>query len=178
MTIQEVAQRLWPAWAMGLVMVYLVMNSTYAKLLRIDKKGLVKFAKWMIFITLLRIIVIKYLSPKEVSAEAHEMANFLPWQVTLWVFWEDMCHTVPLVLMGKFFGKEKWYRWVSYPLLAIIMLSFGSGHVYQGIMSAAFISLYIPFTIRLAKKYGFGTIMLCHMLYDLVTILTFKWMIG
>lgn len=178
MTIQEVAQRLWPAWTMGLLMLYLVKNSKYANLLRVEKKGLLKFAGWMAAVTILRLVVIKWLSPPSMGAEAHEMANFLPWQVTLGVFWEDMCHTVPLAIVAKMLAKNKWQKLISGALLGLVMFSFASGHVYQGMFAAAFISLYIPFTMNLAKKYGFGTIMLCHMFYDLVTILTFKWLIG
>lgn len=176
MTIQEVALRMWPAWAMGLAMLYLVKNSKYANILRVEKKGLLRFAGWLAVVTLVRFLIFKLSGPA--SEQARELANFLPWQVTLTVFWEDMCHGVPLVLAGLMLAKKKWYKYIKYPLLGLVMFSFASGHMYQGTFAAATISLYIPFTINLAKKYGFGTVMLCHMFYDLVTILSFKWMLG
>lgn len=176
MTIQEVALRMWPAWTMGLIMLYLVKNSKYSYLLRVNKKGLLKFACWMSVVTLVRFVLFKLSGPA--SAQARELANFLPWQVTLAVFWEDMCHGVPLVLAGLMLKSKSWYKYVRLPLLLMVMFSFASGHVYQGMFAAATISFYIPFTMSLGKKYGFGTVMLCHMFYDLLTILSFKWMLG
>jgi hypothetical protein len=174
MTIKEVAQDLWPAWMMGLAMLYLVKNSKYANVIRVDKKGLLSFVKFLTIVTVIRFLVLKYLSPPEELEQIHKLGAFLPWQVCFGVFWEDMCHTVPLVLLGRMFYKTKWYRWIAAPLVGLVMFSFGSGHVYQGLFNAACISLYIPFTLRMGKKYGFGTVMICHMLWDLTTMLSFK----
>jgi hypothetical protein len=178
MTIQEMAQHLWPAWTMGLIMLYLVKNSKYADAIRVDPKGLKKFAVWMLVITLFRIITLKVLAPKGSLDGMREAVNFIPWQACLGVFWEDMCHTVPLALLGRMFKTRKWYKWLSATLLGMVMIAFGSGHLYQGLFSAILLSAYIPFTLRLGKKYGFGTVMLCHMAYDLSTILTLKWIVG
>jgi hypothetical protein len=174
MTIKEVALDLYPAWIMGLIMLYLVGRSKYSNILRVDKKGLFNFAKFMIGVTLFRLIVIKLLSSPAQLANIHHLAYYLPWQVCFGVFWEDMCHAVPLVLMGLMYGKRSWYKFAGPALLGLVMFSFGSGHVYQGVWSAVGISLYIPFTIKYGKKYGFGTVMLCHMLYDLTTILSLR----
>lgn len=172
------AMRMYPAWTMGLLMLYLVKNSRYKDVLRVDKKGLLGFAKWMAIITIFRIIVLKLLTPPDQLHAAHEAAMFIPWQATMGVFWEDMCHTVPLVLLGRMFKKTKWYKFVAIPLMLMVMISFGSGHVYQGVFAAAMISFYIPVTIRLGKKYGFGTVMICHMLYDFITIMSVRLLTG
>jgi len=172
------AMRMYPAWTMGLLMLYLVRNSKYKDVVRVDKKGLFGFAKWMVIITIFRVIVLGLLTPKSQLQAIHEASMFIPWQATLGVFWEDMCHTVPLVLLGRMFKKTKWYKFLSLPLMILVMISFGSGHVYQGVFAAAMISFYIPVTIRLGKKYGFGTVMICHMLYDLITILSVRFITG
>jgi hypothetical protein len=178
MNISEVAERMWPAWAMGLVMLALVKNSKHANLLKVDKSGLLRFAKWMVVITLIRFVMLKLLAPEEMLESIRSTVNFLPWQTTLGVFWEDMCHTVPLVILGRMYAKEKWYQYARLPLLAMVMFSFGSGHMYQGVLASCMLSLYIPITMKLGKKWGFGTVMLCHMFYDMATLLTLKWIVG
>ena len=178
MNISEVAERMWPAWAMGLIMILLVKNSKHANILKVDKKGLFRFAKWMAVITLVRFIALRFLAPQELIDQLRQTVNFLPWQTTLGVFWEDMCHTVPLVILGRMYAKEKWYQRLRLPLMAMVMFSFGSGHMYQGAFASCLLSLYIPVTMKLGKKYGFGTVMLCHMFYDMATLLSLKWIVG
>jgi hypothetical protein len=178
MTVQEFALRMWPAWTLGLLMLFLVKNSKYSFMLRVDKKGLLKFCCFLTFITAFRFVMFRYFTPAGELSSAKEMANFLPWQVTFGVFWEDMCHTVPLAILGKMFAKEMWYKIARIPLLILVMFAFGSGHVYQGLFAAFALSFYIPYTLKMGKKYGFGTVMICHMAYDLTTLLSLKWMLG
>lgn len=178
MNVSEVVERMWPAWAMGLAMLMLVKSSKYADLLKVDKKGLLRFARWMVIITLIRFVMLRLLAPQEIIEQLRGTVNFLPWQTTLGVFWEDMCHTVPLVILGRMYAKSKWYKWARLPLLAMVMFSFGSGHMYQGVWASCMLSLYIPITMKLGKKYGFGTVMLCHMFYDMATLLSLKWIVG
>lgn len=163
---------------MGLIMLYLVKNSKYADVLRVDKKGLLNFAKWMAIITIFRIVVLRLLSPPGALESVRELTHMLPWQVTFGVFWEDMCHTVPLVILARMMAKKKWYKWISPALLVLVMFAFGSGHVYQGMLPAVALSFYIPVTMKLGKKYGFGTVMLCHMAYDLITLVSLRWIAG
>jgi hypothetical protein len=174
MTVKEVALDLWPAWVMGLAMLYLVFNSKYRSVIRVDKIGMLKFLRFLLIVTTFRFLTMRYLYPPEDLKHIHELAQFLPWQTSFGVFWEDMCHTVPLVILGKMYAKKTWYKWARLPLLGLVMFAFGSGHMYQGLFSAACISLYIPFTMRMGNKYGFGIVMLCHMLYDLSTMLTMR----
>ena len=85
---------------------------------------------------------------------------------------------MPLVLASLMFQKSKMYSWLSKPLLVLVMLSFACGHIYQGLFPALAISLYIPVAMKMGKKYGFGTVMISHMLYDMSTLLSIRWMLG
>jgi hypothetical protein len=106
------------------------------------------------------------------------LVHFIPWQTTLGVFWEDAVHALPLVLLGKMFANKTWYKIAKWPLLAAVMCSFGAGHLYQGVLAACMLSFYIPFSMKMGEKHGFGTVMLCHMMYDLITLLSIGWIVG
>ena len=178
MTMRDMAEMLWPAWLLGLIMFLLVKNSKHADLLRVDKKGLRNFAWFLFGVTAIRFVMFKYLAPPQEIAQARELANLIPWQACLMVYWEDLVHVVPLAILGRMFAQKRWYQLIKIPLLILVMIAFGSGHVYQGFFAAFCLSFYIPYTLMLGKKYGFGTIILCHMSYDLTTTLFLKWMLG
>ena len=89
-----------------------------------------------------------------------------------------MCNTIPLVILGTMIEGKKWLRPLYLMLMAAMSLTFGSLHAYEGLQAMIVLSMYIPFTIRLGKKYGFGTVMICHIVYDLVTFFTFKTIAG
>jgi len=99
----------------------------------------------------------------------------LPLGVTLFVGWEDMAHAVPIVLLRRFLGNSKWLIPARLIVLAAVMLEFGLGHRYQGNLAAAILSLYILVSIRYGVKVGFGTVMACHVMYDLATLSVAKY---
>lgn len=178
MSIKEIAEHLWPCWMIGIFMLSAVWGSKHRDVLRVDLKGILKFLILMTVLTIYRAAVFKWIAPPNMIESAREMVSFLPWQVTLGVFWEDACHSLPLVLLGKVFQKAKWYKYCSLPLLVLVMASFAVGHLYQGVLAAIAISFYIPFAMKMGKKYGFGTVMICHILYDMITLLSLKWLVG
>lgn len=178
MTIEQIAMQLWPYWALGVLMILLTYMSEYRKILEVKPKAILKFLGVLAMISIARILLVKYLMPEDVMESTRNMANLIPWQAVLGVFWEDACHSMPLVLLGLMFSKSKWYGWLSKILLLVAMLSFASGHIYQGLLPAAMISFYIPLSMKYGKEHGFGTVMICHILYDLVTILSFRWMLS
>ena len=182
MTTQEMAMHLWPCWLMGLIMVIAVLCSEHRDLLKVSFSGLGKFLKWMGTITALRFLLIKgamLLQPENpMIANIKQMVHFIPWQATFGVFWEDAVHVMPLVILARMFGEKTWYKIIQWPLLTAVMVSFGSGHLYQGALAAAGISLYILVSKKMGEKHGFGTVMLCHIMYDMITLLTLAWIVG
>ena len=178
MDVKQVADGLIPAWCMGIWMMYLIWNSDHKDLLRVSKTGLMKFAKILLTITIFRVFYISVIAPDEVLVGMRSIGDMIPWQTLFGVFWEDMCHAVPLVLLGTMIQGKKWLKPLYMMLIAAISVSFGLGHSYEGLQSVVMMTAYVPITMRLGKKYGFGTIMLCHIAYDLLTFFTFKTIAG
>lgn len=178
MDFKQMAEGLFPCWVLGLSMLYLVKNSKYADTLRVSKEGLWKFAKFLLFITAIRAVSMKFLTSPETAEGIRNTIGMIPWQGMLGVFWEDACNALALTILAKMLSKKEWFKYLYVPLMALMSLSFGSGHMYEGVGAVAMLTFYIPITMRLGKKYGFGTVMLCHMAYDLTTFFTFKIVLG
>lgn len=159
-------------------MLGITASSGNKDLLRIDRKAIKSWLKFLFVLTIYRCILFYFFGKTQFLADSLKSADFIPWQATLFVFWEDACHTIPLVLFSRLLGK-KWYTMPIYAMALIaVMASFGLGHTYQGGLAALLLSLYIPFTIKKGKELGFGTMMVGHTLYDLVTILFAKALLG
>ena len=178
MDARQVADGLFPCWCMGLWIMYLVWNSDHKDLLKVSKEGLIKFAKFLGIVTAARIFYLSVIAPDATLEAIRNSSDAVPWQIMLGVFWEDMCNTIPLVILGTMIEGKKWLRPLYLMLMAAMSLTFGSLHAYEGLQAMIVLSMYIPFTIRLVKKYGFGTVMICHIVYDLVTFFTFKTIAG
>ena len=91
------------------------------------------------------------------------------WTLML-VFWEDFFFGVPLYFIHKYMN-EGWKRHLKLPLTVMISLLFGLGHTYQGWEGVAITSI-VPYFVCLkyGRLYGFGTTMVCHILYDNITV--------
>ena len=181
MTLQEIALHLWPEWLMGLVMIFLVLKSSYASLLRIEPKPVFAWAGLLTISTAIRcglfLLFLKSGLPTAPFKAQLAGVDSIPWAASLGVFWEDACHSLPLVILGLMW-PSKWMKPFRILALILVMIAFGLGHIYQGFIAAFLLSFYIILSMKMGKKYGFGTVILCHTLYDLFTILTVKWMIG
>ena len=106
-------------------------------------------------------------------------AMMIPLGASLTVFWEDMCHTVPIAILSLALGNDKlWKKALILITIIMVQISFGLGHIYQGYIAAFFLSFYIPVTLKRGQKIGFGTVMLCHTAYDFITLLTMKTFLG
>lgn len=83
------------------------------------------------------------------------------------VGWEDVLFSLlPIYYANKYLHKN-----IAVPLIVISSILFGLGHVYQGYFAAALISFYPYFiSYKLGKKYGYGTVIFCHVAYDLLVV--------
>jgi hypothetical protein len=190
MTIGQMAQDLWPNWLLGICMILLVLNSKYRDMMRVEIPALIKVGRFLVLISVIRWLGFHFLASPEMIKGIKAMADLIPWQAVLGTPWEDACHGLPLAIIsascyarrfhpsGLTWSHARWYKWVEKPLLFMVMMAFASGHLYQGIWQALAISLYIPFSINMGTKYGFGTVMVGHIMYDMSTLLLFKWMAG
>ena len=179
MTFTEMALRMFPYWILGLFMIFATYNSKYRELLRVEYKPLLKWCGFLVLVTIYRIAIFKIFSGNDYLKDLTAGAMTIPWQATLTVFWEDACHGLPLAILALFLGQDKlWKKVITYIAIAVTMVSFGLGHVYQGYLAAAALSFYIPYSYKKGQEIGFGTIMICHSLYDLVTVLTLQTFLG
>jgi hypothetical protein len=175
MNFTQFALHMYPYWIVGILIICLVLASNFKDLVRIDKTALKKWVLFLVIMTSIRFLLFKLLVPHSVSSLLKGPASIPP-LVGLTVFWEDAVHGLPLLILRKLIGVKKWTKPLHAILLGLVMFEFGLGHVYQGGIAAAFLSLYVPYSIKLAKKYGFGTVGIGHMLYDIFTIMLLKFL--
>lgn len=170
---------MYPFWLLGIFMIFATIFAGYKDVVRIEKPALLKWLKFLGYVTFYRVILFKLFPHSPMLQDAVKNVTSVPWQITPSVFWEDACHGMPLFFIQMFLGVDKlWKRVIHTLLLAMVMVEFGLGHVYQGIPAAIALSFYIPYSIKLGKKFGFGTVMIGHILFDLTTILTLKLFAG
>jgi hypothetical protein len=175
MTFTEMATIMYPYWMLGIFIIFATYQSSYRDLLRIQKESIGKWILCLAAITAYRFIIFSIFSTNEKLHSMTSAASFIPWQATFTVFWEDASYVLPLVIFSLCLGQNKlWKKILTYAMIAMVSVSFGLGHMYQGYAAAAFLSLYVPFTFKKGQEVGFGTVMICHILYDLTTILTIK----
>lgn len=166
MTFKEFALDMYPCWIAGIVMIAAVLAAGKKYLLRIQKESLWSFVKFMCWVTALRLILHK-IFPE--NANHFRGSDIMPWGVPFTVFWEDAIHGLPLLILREWIKDKKYLKYLYYPVLFLFMFEFALGHLYQG-LGGLFLGLYIPYSINMGKKHGFGTVMICHMLYDLCTM--------
>ena len=157
--------------AIGLLIMLLV--SIFDKdTLRVEWSAISKFLSFMALVTMLRVCALDFLYDKAPDIFNHvynpEILEILkPWRLAL-VFWEDAFFAMPIYYAQKWLKKKYWIT-----LAIISSVIFGTFHVYQGLF-AMFITMVYPYfiSVRYGKKVGFGTVMICHMLYDFITVYT------
>ncbi len=172
------ALQMYPYWILGAGVLAATCLAGLKNVIRVEKPALIDFAKFIGVITLYRIVLFTLFPHFGPFASSAQNVAIIPWPLTLTVFWEDACHGLPLFLLGQAIGNRKWLKPFYYLAMAMVMFEFGLGHLYQGVPAAMMLSLYIPYSIKLGRKFGFGTVMICHTLFDLSTILTIKFLLG
>ena len=142
---------------------------------RIDWDALSKFQVFLVMLTLFRISKFSFFYDSGLSIpQMGPISQISPWQFFL-VPWEDSFYVLSMVFLRKFKWTSKWYIW--YPIFVGVSVWFGYGHIYQGLYAAVLLSIY-PYFISYwyGSKFGFGTVCLSHIMYDMVTFFTVKFM--
>lgn len=175
MSFLEVAFNLGPSWLLGFSILLAILFSEYKDLVAIKWPKVRRWIYIVSIITIIRFLTMKFtMSGDQIEAMIKQI-EWLPVGMIFLTPWEDLVHTVPIAITERFVGK-KW-SWIKYPLIGLAMVAFGSGHLYQGALAACLLSLYVPITLHLGKKHGFGTVMLGHVIYDLATVSLIKYLI-
>lgn len=146
---------------------------TKKELVRINWAVLAKFNAFMVFISFIRLALMDF---KNQMAE-----GFIPpmpiqidfWQLAL-VYWEDAFYAIPLYFLAKKLNGQKMWIWWTVGLA--MSAWFASGHVYLGSPLWTAITFFYPIFIsyRYGLMYGFGTVMIAHIMYDFYTLITAK----
>ena len=169
---------MYPYWLLGAGVLAATWLAGLKKMIRVEKAPLLNWARLLFVITIYRIILFKFFPNFGPFHDSAQNISIIPWPLTLTVFWEDACHGLPMLMLKNAIGDRKWLKPFYWAIMGIVMLEFGLGHVYQGLIQAALLSFYIPYSVKLGEKFGFGTVMLGHTLFDLTTILTVKYVLG
>jgi hypothetical protein len=172
-----------PAWIIGLGIFFLTKRGRNGDLVRFESKPFLKISAFFLAVIAISLISFHFTSqhrsPDRIRASLAAVSGIPIW-ISLFVGWEDMVFGVPLAAMG--IALKGRIGKVIYKLAMVaVMACFGYLHLYQGLMSAIILSLYIPLTQSRGIKSGFGTIMACHMFYDFITIASVHiklWMLG
>lgn len=147
-----------PAWILGILLIYYTKKE-YPSIVSIDKKAVARFCILMFFVFCIRFLLIS--GPVQIPEHVSFWGLFM-------VFWEDAVYTLPLLILNRLKVSNK----IIYPLLALSAFGFFLGHLSYGMVWALVTLLYIPFiSYRYGLKYGLGTVMICHIIYDVVTYL-------
>jgi hypothetical protein len=179
MTFLEFAFRMFPYWMLGAFTFYSVWNSEYRDMLAVNKRSVIKFSLFMLLVTCYRIWRIKSMVSSGVDTSSLAPVKNIPIFGTLFVPWEDLCFCLPLVFIRRLIGTDKWWKKsIHWILVVLTMISFGSGHLYQGVAQSVFLSFYIPFMTNFGDKKGFGTLMTNHVLYDFSTMMAIRIALG
>ena len=91
----------------------------------------------------------------------------LPVPVTslFFVGWEDAV----FVLLPIYYAEKFLPKWGFVISAVVSSIVFGLGHLYQGWFIVLLLSFYPYFiSYKYGKKYGFGTVIILHTIYDLV----------
>lgn len=135
-----------------------------------------KVAQFCGFLFLLTVIRVSYYDFLLQSATLRTLPTIPPvimankWTLLL-VFWEDFFFGIPLYYIHKLAEKYKYFKIMKWPLTIMIVSLFGLGHAYQGPYGMTMNAFLLYFVcLRFGRLYGFGTTMICHILYDAATV--------
>ena len=144
-----------------------LVSKVHKGLCRIDRAAVIGFLRFMAILTVARVIG-HFLSAPRSPIDNAIIQSITPFS-TLLVFWEDTFFTLPILILEQY-GVSKLVRNI---LLATSAVVFASGHLAYGGIWAFCTLFYVPLiSYRLGKRYGLGTVMLGHVVYDFVTVIT------
>lgn len=167
--------QMYPHWILGALMVFAAIYSGNKDLVRVQLKTVFKWTKFLALITVIRSILM-YFTWDYQKASLSDI-SWLPLEPLTMVWYEDMIHTLPLLVLIRYTADWKFAKYIQNSAIFIVWFSFFTGHIYQGIIPASLISLYIIYSLKASKEIGLGTLAINHVLYDLSTLALVKLML-
>jgi hypothetical protein len=141
-----------------------------------DRKNLdVKTDKITKFLTFMALVTAFRLALNSFQGNLPQGGLGIPFYMFAIVPWEDAFYVAPLLYLD-YMRETKWGRYMWNTLAIALSIHFGLGHAYQGLFGIAITSLYPYFvSYKYSKRTSLGTVMVCHILYDMITVLTMKY---
>ena len=135
------------------------------EVIRIEWDKVAKFSAFLLLVAAIRFSLMEGANPSNGFTPGFRDIPLVPW--------EDAFFS----LLGIYFFKDylKLSSKIWMPIAIISSIVFASGHIVYGGVWAT-MTLFFPYFLsyKYGKKYGYGTVMIMHVLYDFTTILTVK----
>lgn len=136
-------------------------------IIRVEWDSVAKFLAFMALVTCIRLAIKDFthtLYPD--TPLKNPILELIPIWSLLFVWWEDVIYGMSIYWLKNNCPKKVWI-----PLAVLISIEFGMGHLYQG-SAFAVVAMAYPYVIscKYGEKYGFGTVMVGHILYDYITL--------
>jgi hypothetical protein len=177
MTATEWASNMYPYWILGVGVICAVLFTKERGLLRINWKAIIDWGKLLILAVSIRFVLYK-IFPHFFIFENMGETSTVPWITVFTVFWEDAAHALPLLLLRKLIGDGKKASLLFIVFMCLSMLDFSQGHLYQGPVVAAMAGIYVPLSLFIGERLGFGTMMIGHIMFDISSILFVRCLMG
>ena len=134
----------------------------HKELMRIDFKGIKTFFLTLIGITAIRVVLFNIFPVEGLGILAN--INHIQWWQAMLAGFEEAMFTLPAVF-AMMYTDNKYLKRIFMGLVAAV---FASGHAYQGTYGMLVTFIYM-FSIapKYMKKFGFYTMVVCHILFDL-----------
>lgn len=157
-----------PFYILGAVSIR-IATWAFPGICRIDWARIKEFSSFMLTMTILRIVVwtaMHRFFHIPINGDIGGL-NFLTY---FGVYWEDAIFTLPILVLDRF-GISTMTRNL---LFLFSSVSFAAGHLYEGGTWALATLAYVPFiSYKYGNRYGLGTCMVGHVMYDMLTSLAF-----
>lgn len=151
-----------------IAVVVLLWHEFYNRdMIRVEWDVVARFVAFLALVSCARIAYLEHLITEHPIAEnviIYKQFSNMMYQSYhfLMVFWEDTVFGMSCYYLYKYLKKR-----FAIPLIVLVSIFFGLGHAYEGLVAIGVASLYPFFISRpYGEKYGFGTVAVCHILYD------------
>lgn len=147
------------------VSIFLFLVLKRSKLMRVDWSKVGAFVGFMTLLTAIRFGLMTYSAPSS-GGSLNQFSNFML------VFWEDSFFSIP-IWFAKDYLKASKKVWI--PLAILLSVTFAYFHLSYGVVWAC-ITLSYPYFIsyRYGSRNGYGTQIICHIIYDFMTLAAVK----
>lgn len=146
------------------VAIFLYCYFRQRELIRIEWDKVAKFIAIMVFITAIRFGTMSIFGTPNTAGIGFADLPF--------VFWEDSFFAILGIYFFKDYLKLSKKFWL--PIAIVFSTVFAYGHLSYGVTWAIITLIGPAVSYYFGKKYGFGTSMTCHIIYDFITLLSVK----